>query len=379
VCTSLFASAAAPRSVFLLEASMSHPRLFGTRAVAGSVTARLEQDLRNGQFAYRSPQLDATITLRPGPNTSFTFGPHFERFRWLDLNGNAGLAAQLLFGEGFQNPYELGTVDFGFTYDNRDDAIAPTRGRYGQVSVRQAIPFGPKSFFYTDISADGRVYRVVRNPRSDGDRSHGFARTLLPEGVAARLSGQVLQSLGGRPLPYPELAFLGGASDLRGFFNDQVGPYDCLCLYGPSGKGDAFTGIPGEGVDVERFYPARGGAVSGLAIVEARYALPSGLSLAFFAEAGLLAQNLADIGLDRVRWDIGLGPRYASVVGPLRLDVAFRPIYREDRGYSKPIGCVGGDAAVRPWDLFSLRGGSPDDRAFPFAVGVSISIGQGAL
>lgn len=376
----LGAEGARPRPVFLAEVGASHPRLAGSRLLGGSIVARIEQDLRNGQFAYRSPQLDASITWRPGRHLSVTAGPHYERYRWLDLSGNAGIIASVLFGEGFRNPYELATFDVGVGFDNRDDPLSPTRGRYLQLSVRQAVPFGPEGFFYTDVTADARIYRALRQPRDDTGW-HRLVASGLPDGVSARISGRLLQPWGGRPLPYPELAFLGGASDLRGFFNDQVGPYDCFCLYSPSSEGNAFLMEPKAGTTLERFYPARGGAVSAFTVVEARYPLPAGFSLAFFGEAGLLARDLRDVGVDKVRWDVGAGTRYASAVGPLRFDVAVRPLYPEDAGPLDVTGCLfGDDRAVRVGDVFSLGPNrDPAQRKVPFALGASISIGQGAL
>ena len=76
------------------------------------------------------------------------------------------------------------------------------------------------------------------------------------------------------------------------------------------------------------------GAFSGLVSGEIRVRGGGGRGLALFGDAGLLGVTTQDLlRPDRtLRWDVGIGYRQATPVGPFRIDLAFRPDYAEDLG-----------------------------------------------
>jgi outer membrane protein assembly factor BamA len=161
--------------------------------------------------------------------------------------------------------------------------------------------------------------------------------------VALRAFGQIVEPWSGTRLPWRELAFLGGGSDHRGFRVDGAGPYDCLCEQ----AGDTTT---------LRYLP-RGGRFKVGASGEVRYVLGWGVSAVPFVDAGLLASTLRDLGEDDLRLAGGVGLRYDTAAGPVRLDVGLRPLYPEDRPETAGTRFVGCDAAFdrvpRAFDLVS--------------------------
>lgn len=415
------------------EVALSRPRLGGTNRFGFVSKVGIRRDLQSQQFPYVNLYAEGTFTWRVTDAVVATFGPHIEQFAFSPYDGAAKLAAGVLLGEGSTNPYTLTTVDLDVVFDHRKgDPFSPSHGWFASFGVRQAVPFQvDKGFFYTEIEAERRQYWTVPNPDplvadeanpkdSPGAVRRGarwLERFVLPEVIAARGRFDLLHAWDERPLPYPERAFLGGATDLRGFRSDQVGPYTCICLYESASRsrlfdldrlstsawdatrrffgadvpptevvapGDPFTGVPGAGKKVNPSYLPKGAPFAGLVSVEGRYRSLFGLpvdGVAFF-DAGMLATVPEDLlhVKRNLRLGYGAGVRYSSPVGPIRLDLAFRPLYAEDWGPPQDayVGCQVDDRVPRSFDLLSLPTSSRDlaTRNTPFAWNVFLGIGE---
>lgn len=378
-------TAAGGLPVYLARVGLEHPRVFG-RKWSLALTGEAEQDLQSGQFAFFSPRGDLKLAWKPDDHNVVSFGPHAEQFRFLALDTTAELAARAAYGEGFRNPYTLLTMDTSWVRDTRDDPLFTRRGWFTTLALRQAVPFRDEDYFYTQLEADIRKYWSVtlsRRLAARAEQSGGTkaTRILAPEVIAVRGDVDVLKPWSQRPLPYPERAFLGGSADHRGFRTHQVGPYDCLCIYADQKDGDPFTGEPGAGRELIRYYPPEGGAAAALGQVESRHELTSSLLFVEFFDVGLLAQDWSSFlgaPLAGVRVAGGTGVRYRSPVGPIRVDLSFRPLYPEDAGPEDYVNCFAEDRLPRSYDIWSLPRGSRDvgERALPFAFNVFIAIGE---
>ena len=118
-----------------------------------------------------------------------------------------------------------------------------------------------------------------------------------------------------------------------------------------------------------------------------------------FAELGVLSDGPEDpaasqfstilslFDTDKWRWDVGIGGRYKTVIGPLRLDLTFRPIYPEDAGPSRSPAerergqfyCNNAPYNEWKWRSFDILSSTVDrsqplDRRFPVAVNIFIGI-----
>jgi outer membrane translocation and assembly module TamA len=118
--------------------------------------------------------------------------------------------------------------------------------------------------------------------------------------------GGVLGGPEGR-LPSFERFTAGGANSVRGFGTDSLGPLDAQFQRG----GDAVVVVN----------------------QELRYMLPMGLGAAVFYDAGNVFRSVSEIGLD-LRHSIGVGARYDSPLGLLRIDLGV-PLNRRpgDKSY----------------------------------------------
>ncbi|HVR70782.1 MAG TPA: BamA/TamA family outer membrane protein [Vicinamibacteria bacterium] len=168
--------------------------------------------------------------------------------------------------------------------DTRDDPLDPHRGRFASADVQLS---------HAVLGGDSFV--------------KGFLQASTYERLAARvvlaLSARVglARTFGESPLflPRPDRFYAGGDYSLRGFALDTVGPLA--------------PGSSGELVPVGGNAVLLGGAE--LRVDTGRY-----FSLAAFADAGNVYPLVSDLDPGELRYTAGLGVRYRSALGPLRVD-----------------------------------------------------------
>jgi outer membrane protein insertion porin family len=168
--------------------------------------------------------------------------------------------------------------------DTRDDPLDPRRGRFLSGSLQLSLKaLGGDSFLksYFEASAyqplNARTL-VALSSRVGLARSFGFP---TPTG-----------------LPLPERFFAGGDYSLRGFKLDAVEP--------------------------------SGGNALLLESVELRFDLSRSVSLAAFSDVGNVYPFVSDLDLGDLRYSAGLGVRYRTAFGPLRVDWAYKLDRRAD-------------------------------------------------
>ncbi|MGX1308205.1 translocation and assembly module TamA [Amorphus suaedae] len=287
-----------------LETYWLHRNLFGRAEqlrIEGRV-ANFENNADPQDFTYRA---GATFT-KPGvgtPDTNFTTSAYFERevldpYTKTGVNGQAGFTR--LFGNeltakayvtGSRAQFEdnvYGTRDFttaGFlgalTFDNRNNPVNATHGVYVDVT---ALPF--YEFDYANMAS----------------RFTGEARGYLPIGADDRLviAGRAKIGTVVGPsideLPPDILFFAGGGGSVRGY------PYRSI------------------GVDVGSNVVGGKSLVEGS--VELRGRFTDTIGAVAFLDAGLVgADSTPDFDQD-VKMGAGVGLRYFTSLGPIRLDVA---------------------------------------------------------
>jgi translocation and assembly module TamA len=175
-------------------------------------------------------------------------------------------------------------------WDRRDDPLNTRRGFYLALSVQEGGRVGGYGYQYLRFVPEARMYLPI------GERSVIAAR--------ARLGGFIPL---GESLAPPTVALFqaGGPSSMRGYRLNRLSPYQ--------------NGVPvgGNGLveySVETRFPVRGN-LFGAVFVDAGY-------VSFRSAKPTAYQTAFDPG--RLQWATGVGIRYRTPVGPLRLDVAAR-------------------------------------------------------
>jgi outer membrane protein assembly complex protein YaeT len=180
--------------------------------------------------------------------------------------------------------YAVSGPSASVVFDGRDDPLEPRRGVFVGADLQLSLDaLGGVSYLRGFFQAAS-----IRRLRAD---------------VVLVLSGRAgLASTFGDELPLlplPERFFAGGDYGPRGFPVDGVGPK----IESPSGE----------------VYPTGGNALL-LGGAEVRYNVTRAFQLASFLDTGNVYPEAQDIDLSSLRWSAGLGLRYRTPIGPIRLD-----------------------------------------------------------
>ncbi len=172
------------------------------------------------------------------------------------------------------------TLSLEYLEDRRDDYFDPTRGLLAELAVKAS---GYRDYF--KVSGECRWYRKI----------------LWKSVLAFRVSGgTILSRRHADSIPNFERFFAGGASSVRGWRLNRLGPRGASDL--PVGGLSHLEGS-----------------------VEVRTRLFSGLGMAVFTDAGnVMSDRLGAFDPGRLRVAVGVGLRYLNPICPARLDVAFR-------------------------------------------------------
>lgn len=196
-------------------------------------------------------------------------------------------------------PVRLGILSATFIQDRRDDPIDSKRGIYSSVDVGVASGYlGSQSNYFRLLGRNSSYHRIGRDLV--------FARTLT-FGVQERLTGGPL-----RDVPLPERFYAGGAASHRGFPENQAGPRDLTTGFPIGGKALLMLGH-------EFRYPLIGDS----------------LGAVLFHDMGNVYSRIGDISLRYRQRDqrdfqyavqsAGIGLRYRTPIGPIRIDIAYSP------------------------------------------------------
>ncbi len=299
--------------------NLSHANLFGRAAslTLGTLVSEREEVYR---LQYRQPYLGPVpLEFRGTVYRESENHPDFDVSR-----RGLQLGVQRSFGRllaSLQYDYRIVALDSGVAqteiplvsrdarvaslspvafYDRRDDPIDPKRGWSLSASLERAFPaFSADSDFrkefgqatgYVDLGKIGVLAGSVRL---------GAIENRLPE-TDPQFSDIDY-------VPAAERFYAGGRTSHRAFERDRLG-------------------VPGETLIVSadgKVTPLGGG---GLALVSLEYRFPvfGGVGGTLFADGGNVWRRFGDIDPAEARWGVGVGVRYLSPIGPLRLEVGWK-------------------------------------------------------
>ena len=218
---------------------------------------------------------------------------------------------------------QISSITPTFFWDTRDDILDPHRGFFASASVEYAFPFISADAHFLKEYVQGAVYLPVTD-RTVVALSARFGM------IQAYARDSVTNNL--LPIALSERFTAGGETTHRGFGLDRLGD---LCLTDPDlGPENGLQPIPGckptlwtdpKGIDREEMTIGRvlplGGRALSLINAEYRFPLFATVGGAVFADIGNVYAD-GDIDFSDLRYGTGVGVRYLSPVGPLRLDVA---------------------------------------------------------
>jgi outer membrane protein insertion porin family len=209
----------------------------------------------------------------------------------------------------------LSTFSLALSRDTRDDLLEPQSGTFvsGDATVA-GRSFGSEVGF-TKTFLQGFVYRNLGKPHLvfAGGARLGLANAFL-RAVQAPDENGVLTTQFVRDLPASERFFAGGDTTIRGFALDSVGAPNTISDLGFPIGGDAEVVL-----NAELRAPVWG---------------PMGAVV--FMDGGNVFKRTGEMDLGAMRGSVGVGGRYRSPLGPIRLDIGFKLDRRTIAGKLEP-------------------------------------------
>ncbi len=249
----------------------------------------LNLPFRKGLLLLSAARLEERLETPLGPTTrlqrELRLQQATEPARWWKLL--AGYRFKRVTVEPiFPLPVDVAALEPALLRDSRDNPLDPHAGRVYSLGLTYAESWLGSDFRY----AKGLGQVSLYDTRGAVTWAQGY-RLGLGWGF------------GGQSIVSSERFKAGGAGSLRGFGSDSLGPVDVI-------------GEP------------RGGEAVVLVNQELRWRHPSGLGAVAFYDGGNVFDKVGDLSF-AWRHALGLGLRYASPVGLLRLDLGF-PLARRE-------------------------------------------------
>lgn len=203
------------------------------------------------------------------------------------------------------------------SYDSRDHFFAPTEGTVSGLSVKFAGLGGDNRF----IKADARArwyYSFLKDPNWGGTYTLALGGTL---GYGVRLTER---ADGEKNLPLFERYFTGGINSVRGFKERSLGPKEqgCDSSIPPVCTDEGVGGDKLAVLNVELMFP-----------VAEKY----GIQGVTFFDMGQAFGYSESMSFGQFRRSVGVGARWLSPFGPLRVELGF-PLNKQSGDETSVLG-----------------------------------------
>jgi outer membrane protein insertion porin family len=192
------------------------------------------------------------------------------------------------------------TVPFtvGWSRDNRDSALVPSRGYFAQANAEVGTPAGTE---YYKADAQLQYY-------------YSFARGFV---VGMNFQGGYGNGLGGKPYPIFKNYYAGGIGSVRGYESGSLGPRD-TSTNDPIGGSKMVVG------NIELTFPLPGTGYDRT------------LRVFTFVDGGnVWGSEGSSTGANGLRYSYGAGLEWISPIGPLKLDLGFPIVKHAGDQYQK--------------------------------------------
>ena len=331
---------------WLFSAEFSQP-LIGQNLTFGSSVFFERQSLQD-VFVRQSVGVDLSLSQALGANTSFTlaYRPELTRLE----------AAEVFFCTSFlvcteedvsslQKQQWLAPLSVSMVRASTNSILNPTRGYQLLLNFEHASAITGSEFQYSRALGEATAY----------------VQTRPGQVLAARVQGGWVGAgvflFSGADIVHPQKRFFsGGANSVRGFAQNQLGPRvltvdPASLLFSISDKPAVCT--PAQIMDVTcdanalrsgEFGTPRptGGSMVLEGGIEYRITMGRTLETAVFTDFGRIWPERGSGAASRFEITPGVGVRYLSLVGPIRVDVGYRFGGREDlqviTSQIRPIG-----------------------------------------
>lgn len=290
---------------------------------------------------YREPQafrsfgdLTATAALEQGVRTSFNFArkglnAQLTHAFTQKIQGSARYSFDTtrIFDEQVSKQdvlnvdrafpqVRLSSFSFALSRDSRDDLLDPQHGAFLSADTTVAGRAIGSEVGFSKTFLQGFLYHNLGKPHLvfAGGARLGLASAfpqivLLPDPLTGVLTPQQV-----RDLPAAERFFAGGDTTIRGYALDSIGTPDTISA----------DGFP------------QGGGADLILNAELRAPIHGPVGGVIFADGGNVFRRPSDLDLSQLLGSVGVGARYRSPIGPIRIDIGFKLKRRVIGGQLEP-------------------------------------------
>jgi translocation and assembly module TamA len=319
---------------------------------------------KNIEQAYGYIGVRAKTGIVWQPHSSFRIYPSYnievDRITGI-TNGLTGSAPQLAYGCNLtpQDPvcYQfLSFLELLIEWDRRDDKLEPRNGWFVSLGIQRGGGFLGGDYTYWRLFPDLRAYKSWGNFTLAGKLRIGTLLSAQNSPIVARF-------------------FSGGGTFHRGFGSRRLSPM----LPVPNNNATPTNPLVGNigTPQLNGTYVPVGGDGIWDSSIELRYRIIGPLSVAIFLDAGFVSVgsfDFKDVG-PMMQYAVGFGLRYNTIIGPIRLDFAYRlnhggplPIISDP---AHPVYAPAGSECFGIGTGSTTYGGYPEGRC-----ALTISIGE---
>jgi outer membrane protein insertion porin family/translocation and assembly module TamA len=222
--------------------------------------------------------------------------------------------------------------------DARDDRLAPRKGVYAattlqlaglggdardfklQPEARAYIPLGGRY----NVAVRGSIGLLFAGNYGDTIAENATLGTRNPDGTPRLDGNAVVRDV---QLMFLRGLFAGGPGSNRGYALREIGPHGEVPFYNPGQTSEEDVGalcpLAGEDQPTNCDLPL-GGFSLWEANAELRFPLLGDLRGALFADMADVSPYKLDFRFNHPHLSVGLGFRYGTPIGPVRLDIGYR-------------------------------------------------------
>jgi outer membrane protein insertion porin family len=241
---------------------------------------REEKNIDTGEVLYRVRRYLGTVGLEKRLSSTLKGELYYE----FSLVKTTDVKPGVVLSKEDTGTLAISALKPALLYDTRDDPFEPTRGVFAGASLKVASALLLSETGFAKLRMHASTYRAL------GRRLVLAASVRL--GLAQGFEGT-------EELPLVERFFLGGRNTVRGYHQDTLGPRT------PDGN------------------PTGGNAFL-MGNLELRLRVRKGWGLVAFLDWGNVWQRTEDMDIQNLRGTVGVGLRYSTPVGPLRVDYGYK-------------------------------------------------------
>ena len=231
--------------------------------------------------------------------------------------------------------------------DRTNDALNPDRGYMARADLEHASAFTISDYRYNRATAEGAVYRRIGRGMVLATHARlGWVRPLQNDELVSFAGGEDAKTLHPRKRFYA-----GGSQSVRGYQEAQLGPriltippnilVDNGCVLSmPASAVCPESVFATTAIADDRFTPRpTGGNTLVEGSVEVRFPIWKNLGGAAFLDGAIVGEGtLTNVAQRAGAITPGVGVRYYSPVGPIRIDLGFNPNVSEPLGVLTQVG-----------------------------------------